>query len=76
VRTARTYGTLTSLTDPLTVFDLVGSASRRSGDPKALEGWLAALSTVTPEQVANAVRTHLVDAHLTVATLVPTEGGE
>jgi zinc protease len=75
VRTARTYGTLTSLTDPLTVLELVGSASRRGGDPSALDRWLTSLGTVTPDQVASAVRSHLTDSHLTVATLLPPTSG-
>ncbi len=71
VRTARMYGTSTSLTDPLTVLELVGTASRRGGDPAALEQWLTSLRTVSAADVAAAVRTHLTDAHLTVATLAP-----
>jgi zinc protease len=70
VRTAGHYSTLTSLTDPMTVLEVVGWQVRRGLDPGR---WLASLDAVTADDVARVVRTHLVDDQLTVATLSPAE---
>ncbi|MEQ1568208.1 MAG: pitrilysin family protein [Myxococcota bacterium] len=71
LRTRRTYRYLSSLDDPMTVLEVVGTSLRRDPDPAALDRWQAALAAVTPAQVSAAVQQALVDRSLTVATLIP-----
>lgn len=62
-----------SLADPRDVAMTVGWSMRRDAEPGALGRWIGQLTSATPETVAGAVGRHLVDDHLTIATLTHTE---
>jgi predicted Zn-dependent peptidase len=70
-RTRARYELLSRLDEPEAVAYTLGTVVRRTGTPSGLDRWLAAYDARTPDDVAAAVREVLVDARLSVVTLVP-----
>jgi zinc protease len=73
LRTHLRYRRLLSADDPLAVLEFAGEILRRGTGPASVEQSMAALASVSAEQVAQAIQTTLIDDNLTLVTLLPEE---